>query len=119
ADITYSGVCGEAPSRPCWRTHLSTVSSFTDGADWGEPMVGYDIAPVAADMDGDGRDDIVWAGECDAGNCWFMQFSTDSGFSRPMRVGEARRWKQQKRRTLDFDGDSRANMFSAAPLEEG
>ena len=119
ADITYSGQCGAEPSRPCWRTHLSTGESFSEGADWGPPLEGYDIAPEAADMDGDGRDDIVYAAECDAGTCWFMQGSTGAGFDAPIRLGEARRSELQLKRLFDFDGDGRADMLSAAPLEEG
>ncbi|HEX7100658.1 MAG TPA: S-layer homology domain-containing protein [Acidimicrobiia bacterium] len=119
ADITYSGLCGADAARPCWRTHISTGEGFSDGADWGPPMEGYDIAPEAADMDGDGKDDIVFAGACDAGTCWFMQTSNGHGFDEPVRMGEARRWELNLKRLFDFDGDGRKDLLTAAPLEDG
>ena len=68
-----------------WRAHLSNGDGFVT-EDWGSGV--YTSARTAeygvlvGDFDGDGLDDLTYAGQCgDGGGCWRMHRSTGSSFA--------------------------------------
>ncbi|MEX1094237.1 MAG: FG-GAP-like repeat-containing protein, partial [Acidimicrobiia bacterium] len=83
-DIVSRGFCG-TPAVGCWRVQLSTGSGYTAPQDWGDgAYVSSEttiFGIIAADFNGDGRDDIVYRGFCGSQvKCWRVQPSTGSSF---------------------------------------
>jgi hypothetical protein len=109
-DLGYQGLCGLA-GRNCWRIHLSEGKKFGRPADWGgSPRVG--VAPRSADIDGDGRDDLVYTAPCGGGSCWFAKMSTGTEFSHTVNLGRVRTSETGWTQLGDFDGDGGADLVS-------
>jgi hypothetical protein len=116
-DLVYHGLCAE-DARPCWRVHPSTGAGFENGRSWGTPpQVG--VQPSAADVDGDGRDDLVYRAPCDESQCWFAQVSGDGSFGAPVALGPALEGTDSGVEWIDFDGDSRSDLVSWSNSADG
>ena len=109
-DLAYVGLCGRDPTIACWRVHLSRGDHFADPTGWGTPPDGFDVAPQSGDLDGDGRDDLFYAAPCESGSCWFGQFSTGTGFSEPLLLGETGPLPDQTV-LFDYSGDGRDDLL--------
>lgn len=109
-DLAYQGTCGE-DARSCWRVHVSTGSGFEDASNWGTPPQ-LPVAVEAADITGDGRDDLVYAAPCDESRCWFAQVSSRNGFQNPVALGPVIEASDGGVQWMDFNGDSRADLVS-------
>lgn len=110
-DLAYQGVCGDDVS--CWRVHLSDGENFDDGRSWGEPPP-FPVRSWAADINGDGRDDLVFRSPCDESECWFAALSTGRSFARPTALGPAVEGPESEWEWIDFDGDSHSDLVSWA-----
>jgi hypothetical protein len=112
-DLTYRGTCGN-DAHPCWRTHLSTGTGFEPPIDSGPPA-DSETVPIAADIDGDGRQDLVFAADCDGRSCWYVQLAESGGFSTPERLGRVRPEESGGwRRWFDVDGDGADDLVALA-----
>ena len=82
-DLVYHGRCGTGTQ--CWRAHLGNGSYFTTAGFGGSFWFAGDDpihAPVAANFDGVGPDDVGYLGYCGPGMlCWRMHLSNGSSFS--------------------------------------
>ncbi|HSJ36103.1 MAG TPA: FG-GAP-like repeat-containing protein [Acidimicrobiia bacterium] len=117
-DLTYQSVCGN-DARPCWRTHFSNGSGLEPPIDAGAPPTGGSD-PTAADVDGDGRQDLVYANDCDDGRCWFVQQAGKDGFAAPRPIGSARSDEEEGwRRWFDVDGDGSDDLVTLVSAEDG
>lgn len=104
---------------PYWRAHLS-AGNGVEIQEWPAHVGGAQLAArlgvQVGDFDGDGRDDLAWAGTCrDQGSCWRVALTGDDGFAPPRpwaRLGsvtaETTRFGVQ---TGDFDGDARDDLL--------
>lgn len=86
-DLAYRGGCG-SPAQACWRVHLSSGSRFSKARDFGDgggaTAATYRLGMHVGDLDGDGRDDIVFRGRCMAdgdASCWTVLAGGATGFS--------------------------------------
>jgi len=110
-DIAYRGICA-SDDRACWRVHLSSGDRFESPRSWGVPP---DRAktPIAADITGDGRDDLVYQAPCDENRCWFAQVSKQQGsFDAPIILGGVREGDGADLEWIDFDGDGISDLVS-------
>ncbi len=87
-DLVYRGFCGKR--RPCWRVQQSTGAGFASGMSWGN-TTGFAGTTLAfgfrtGDLNGDGRDDILYRGECGEAECWRALIAT------PQNVFAPRYW---------------------------
>jgi hypothetical protein len=114
-DLAYEGLCGD-DAEPCWRVHLSTGSKFASPSSWGDPPKGV-RSLMSADIDGDGRDDIVYQAPCDEDRCWYTQLARDGSFTEPIRLGLAEETADNLQ-WIDFDGDGAADLVAWAQEEE-
>ncbi len=109
-DLVYQGKCGD-DAHACWRMHPSNGSGFDKPSDWGAtPQT--PVFPVAADVTGDGLDDLFYYASCDPGTCWFVQESTGTGLDEPRILGVAREPELDQHDVFDFDGDGKADLVS-------
>jgi hypothetical protein len=109
-DLAYPGSCS-SDSRPCWMVHASSGSSFEDAAGWGASP-SWPVTPMAADVDGDGSDDLVYKAPCEESQCWFAQVAVDGRFGAPAALGPALESDGSGVEWIDFNGDSTADMVS-------
>ncbi len=117
-DLVYQGLCG-AESVSCWRAHLSRNGRL-EAASWGSfPDIAAGAEVSTADLDGDGREDLLYAAPCQAGTCWFGQISGDTGFERPTILGMARTEEIDLKEMFDFDGDGDDDLVTIAPSGGG
>lgn len=105
---------------PYWRAHLS-AGTGTVIERWPARLDGAQLAArygvQVGDFDGDGHDDLAWAGSCsDQTRCWRVALAGDDGFAPPRpwaRLGpvtdETARFGVQ---VGDFDGDARDDLLS-------
>jgi hypothetical protein len=109
-DIVYQGLCAD-DDRPCWRMHPSVGDRFATARSWGTPPQGI-TAPMAADITGDGRDDLVYRAPCDENECWFALVSGKGAFAEPVLLGGVREAAQANLDWIDFDGDGSSDLVS-------
>jgi hypothetical protein len=115
-DILYRGLCG-SDGAECWRAHLSDNGRL-GVADWGEfPTLVDDTTVEAADLDGDGKDDLLFPAACQAGTCWYGQLSSGASFDSPLNLGLARPEELELNEVFDFDGDGDDDLISAVGSE--
>lgn len=117
ADVAYRGRCGNDAAR-CWRVHRSTGDEFAHPEGWGEPPSSITGPPTAADITGDGHDDIVYAAPCDEEECWFVQTSDGSSFSPPQNLGVARPEEVERMWLADGNSDGGADLLTVRPSAE-
>lgn len=116
-DLVYQGVCGH-DDHPCWRVHLSTGHSFAAAADWGTTPP-QTVSPIPTDLDGDGRDDLVYRAGCDDGSCWYAQTSSGSSFDKPAMIGTVTEDDQEALQFFDFDGNGTSDLISWPQKDDG
>lgn len=109
-DLAYQGTCGQ-DAHLCWRVQSSTGDSFGSASDWGATPT-ITVTPISTDLDGDGRDDLVYRAGCDGGRCWYAQMSSGSSFDEPTVVGAATEESQDGLQFFDFDGDGTSDLIS-------
>jgi hypothetical protein len=116
-DIAYQGLCGDK-ARSCWRVHTSTGKAFGEPSGWGAPPTGV-TSPQAADVSGDGIEDLVYQAPCDESLCWFAQVSNRESFKKPMALGPVLEHTDNTLEWIDFDGDGAADVVSWANSSNG
>jgi len=118
-DLAYQGVCGgSGNAHQCWRVQPSTGDSFGGADDWGAtPAQAVEALPV--DLDGDGRDDLVYQAGCDGDMCWFAQLSDGTSFREPVRAGRVAAAESNGFRFFDFDGNGSHDLISWTTGEDG
>ena len=87
SDVLYNGLCG-SNAENCWRTHLSSGTSFSNWRDSGASIGisgnnSYN-QPLTGDFDEDGyQDDIAYYGICgaDSHGCWRVHLSDGNIFN--------------------------------------
>jgi hypothetical protein len=109
-DLAYQSVCGE-DGHDCWRVHMSTGSRFDPPQDWG-PTPEADVVAVSADLDGDGREDLLYQAPCGDTTCWFAQMSTGDSFTGPHDLGTTTVTERDHFELLDFDADGRSDLLA-------
>lgn len=109
-DLVYQGICGNN-ALPCWRVHLSDGDNFVEPRDWGETHE-LPLIPVAADVNGDGTDDLLYEAPCDVGSCWFVQESLGDRFAKARRLGQAREFEVSQSSMFDFDGNGSDDLVT-------
>ncbi|WP_184823096.1 FG-GAP-like repeat-containing protein [Jiangella mangrovi] len=107
---------------PYWRAHLS-AGSGVDIQRWPARLDGAQLAArfgvQVGDFDGDGHDDLAWAGSCSGEtHCWRVALGGDDGFAPPKPwarlgpiTGETTDFGVQ---VGDFDGDARDDLLYRA-----
>ena len=110
-DLVYQGVCGDEGAL-CWRAHISNNGRFV-AEDWGVlPGLAGEAKARAADLDGDGRDDLLYPAVCESGVCWYGQLSTGSSFSDPMNLGMTQPEELLSSELFDWDGDGDDDLLT-------
>lgn len=102
-DLAYRGLCAD-DDRPCWRVHPSTGKTFDKPRSWGVPP-DEAVGAFAADVDGDGRDDLIFQAPCEQAQCWYAQVSRETSFAGPLALGLAIEASDESTLWMDFDGD--------------
>ncbi|PZF80572.1 FG-GAP-like repeat-containing protein [Jiangella anatolica] len=104
---------------PFWRAHLS-AGPGVDVEQWPAALGGAQLAARfgvrTGDFDGDGRDDLAWAGSCpDQRACWRVALAGDDGFAEPVAWGRVGPVTDETDRfgvhVGDFDGDARDDLL--------
>jgi hypothetical protein len=109
-DLTYQGRCGD-DAHDCWRVHDSTGVGFDPAQDWGKtPGAGIVVSP--ADLDGDGREDLLYQAPCGDTTCWFAQMSTGDSFTGPHNLGTTTATERDHFESLDFDADGTSDLLA-------
>ncbi|MGH8913400.1 MAG: FG-GAP-like repeat-containing protein [Acidimicrobiia bacterium] len=117
-DLLYQGACGSNATL-CWRAHMSDNGRLVV-ADWGAlPAIANSADVTAADLDGDGRDDLLYPSGCPAGTCWYGQYSTGSAFSPPVNLGMTRPQELELNELFDFDGDGDDDLLTVTEADGG
>jgi hypothetical protein len=117
-DLLYQGVCGSDAAQ-CWRAHLSNNGRLI-AVDWGAfPSIAQDAQVTSADLNGDGRDDLLYPAGCEAGTCWYGQMSTGSAFSAPTNLGMTRPEELALNEMFDFDGDGDDDLITVTEHDGG
>jgi hypothetical protein len=80
--------------------------------DWGSPPSHAIASPRAADVNGDGFDDLVYHAPCGETTCWLAQVSTASSFRDPVQIGRTFRAELGWSEFFDWNGDGRADVVS-------
>ena len=116
-DLTYAGYCGQR--EPCWRTHLSIGNGFAEPVNWGYHVYPSDETERfgfhVGDFNGDGRDDLVFRGNCrEAEACW-RQLVSDGDRFEVRFAGDGARWSDVDDSDFgilvgDYDGDGRDDL---------
>jgi hypothetical protein len=117
-DLAYRAICG-SDSHPCWRTHRSTGKGFADASDGGPHQIADARLPIASDVTGDGRQDLVYLAPCKKKTCWFSQAATDAGFAKPVSLGAARAAEVNLAEWFDVTGDGRSDLVTARKAKKG
>lgn len=117
-DLAYLGLCGSGAAR-CWRAHLSDHGQFVAADFGGFPDLARGVEVSAADLDGDGRDDLLYPAQCQAGTCWYGQLSNGQVFASPVNLGMARPDELELNELFDFDGDGDDDMLTVSQGESG
>ncbi|HEX6287410.1 MAG TPA: FG-GAP-like repeat-containing protein, partial [Acidimicrobiia bacterium] len=113
-DLAYQGICGgSGKAHQCWRVHSSRGDSFTAPEDWGATPA-RQVKSMPVDLDGDGRDDLLFQSECEDESCWFVQLSDGKSFGEPMRAGRVSSAESRAFRFFDFDGNGTDDVISWA-----
>lgn len=103
-DLVYQGTCGDN-AHACWRLHPSSGKGLKGPRDWGRPPK-TPVFPSAADINGDGLDDLVYQAPCKkAKMCWVAQRSLGNRFAKPKIIGAVRDFEAGQHEIIDFDGD--------------
>ncbi len=85
ADLVYITPCG---TNACWMVQTSAGDRFADPVSWGSgAFFGQDtdsFGVMTGDPNGDGLDDLIYAGQCGdpAQRCWRVQVSSGTSFER-------------------------------------
>ncbi|MDH3499840.1 MAG: VCBS repeat-containing protein, partial [Acidimicrobiia bacterium] len=122
-DLVYRGLCGER--RPCWRVQASTGGSFLPGVSWGN-ATGFAEATTefgfqTGDVNGDGRHDVLYRGDCNGSECWRALLSRDNVFI-------ARYWGSDAQfgvehgigfQAADVDANGKADLIYRAHCPDG
>lgn len=109
-DLAYQGICS-SDNRPCWRVHTSNGERFDDAESWGNPPATA-VPATAVDVNGNGRDDLVYQAPCEESLCWFAQISADRTFQDPVALGPAMESSNAGMSWIDFDGDAREDLVT-------
>lgn len=116
-DLAYQGICS-SDDRPCWRVHTSNGERFNDAKSWGAPPETA-VTATAVDINGNGRDDLVYQAPCEESLCWFAQISADGTFQDPAALGTAMESSTAGMSWIDFDGDTRADLVTWVNSADG
>jgi hypothetical protein len=117
-DLVYQGLCGVEASS-CWRAHINVHNGFRSEG-WGEPPTEAMAAPpLGADLDGDGRDDLVYPGGCGEELCWYGQLSTGTTFAPRVNLGSAHPEELERPMLFDFDGDDDEDLIRIRTSDQG
>jgi hypothetical protein len=117
-DLVYQGLCG-VESSSCWRAHINVHNGFRSEG-WGEPPTEAMAAPpLGADLDGDGRDDLVYPSGCGEELCWYGQLSTGTTFAPRVNLGSARPEELEHSLLFDFDGDEDEDLIQIETSDQG
>jgi hypothetical protein len=71
------------------------------------------------DLNGDGRDDLLYQAACDDKTCWFAQLSDGGSFAKPVRAGLVSSAESNGYRLFDFDGNGTEDVISWASGDAG
>lgn len=115
-DIAYQGRC-KGVDGDCWRVHRSRGNRIAGPENWGSPPA-ESLRPIAADVTGDGSDDLVYTAACGEEQCWYGQVSLGSGFGEAMLLGPVKQHELEGYDFVDFDGDGRADLVSVRRFAE-
>lgn len=109
-DLAYRGACGPE-GRSCWRVHHSTGGEFAGPLNGGDAVL-EPLQAVAADVTGDGLEDLVYQSPCGHSTCWIMQESRGSAFAAPANIGRVTASELQGLTMIDFDGNGATDFVS-------
>jgi len=116
-DLAYQGVCG-MDKHGCWRVHPSNGVGFVVPEDWG-PTPSAAVVASAADVDGDGRDDLVYQAPCDTGTCWFTQRSADFSFAEAQNLGSITDAENDHFELIDYDSSGTSDVMAWTSGDQG
>ncbi|MFP4553512.1 MAG: FG-GAP-like repeat-containing protein [Actinomycetota bacterium] len=116
-DLAYQGICS-SDNRPCWRVHTSDGKRFNDAKNWGATPETA-VTATAVDVNGNGRDDLVYQAPCEESHCWFAQISADGTFQDPVALGPAMESSTAGVSWIDFDGDTREDLVTWVNSADG
>lgn len=116
-DLAYEGLCS-SDNRRCWRVHISDGERFEDAKSWGRPPeTAVTANPV--DINGDGRDDLVYQAPCEESYCWFAQISANARFQDAVALGPAMATSTRDMSWIDFDGDATEDLVTWVNSADG
>lgn len=116
-DLAYQGICS-SDNRACWRVHTSNGERFNDAKSWGAPPETA-VNATAADISGNGRDDLVYQAPCEESLCWFAQISADQTFQDPVALGPAMEGSTAGMSWIDLDDDMREDLVTWVNSDDG
>ena len=118
-DLAYQGLCGGGGNaHQCWRVHPSEGDALGTAEDWGATPA-QPVTSMPVDLNGDGRDDLLYQAACDGESCWFAQLSDGKTFGDPLRAGRVSTAESNGYRFFDFDGNGTEDVISWASGDDG
>jgi hypothetical protein len=110
-DIAFRGPCADG-SEPCWQVGVNRHGKFVF-EDWGPAQSGELAGSTSADVDGDGSDELIYGGPCDASRiCWLSLAEGQDRFSNPVNLGLAQPTELERKWMFDYDGDGDADLLT-------